>query len=204
MNSLTGIIVAALFICSLAGPAMGEMSETASAGKNTAGHPLSSPEDGAGRVRVNSFLDRFAGIASSNTSSRESYSAFLAMVPSISESTLYSAFTRAGSPMSAYYSRLGTDSEQAVAAISRSAAFVMPSGAEHFILPGEDLASLVQGHLVGSGAVVGSAEIAPMPAATPSQVVIVKPQTPIPLPFFLTGSGLLALLALRKREWIQQ
>ena len=210
MNCKFGIIAASLIVCSLSGPAWGEMSESAAPGAEAAGHPLSAPGKGGGEAGINAFLDGFSGIGSSDPSSDGSYNPAIPIVPSISETTLYAAFTRADSTMNAYYSRSGTDNRGTMSAISRSVANVATAGGNGFALPEAGLAAAVQGHLVGSGAVVGAATIAPMQGSLSSpsiiQNTIVKPDAdvPLPLPIILTGSGLAALLGLRKRTGIPE
>jgi hypothetical protein len=208
MNCKIGIIATSLLVCSLAGPAWAGLSETAAAGEETPGHPLAAPGKGSGEAGINSLLDRFAGTGLSDPSSEKIYNPSIAIVPPISETTLYSAFTRAGSPMDSYYSRSGSDDKGKMTEISRSAAFVAALGGDRFVFPDAGLATVVQGHFVGSGAVVGEANITPMQAASSGQSVLqtksivpVPPTVPLPLPFLLTGSGLAALLALRKRAW---
>jgi hypothetical protein len=209
MKCKIGIIATSLLVCSLAVPAWAELSETASAGEEATGHPLSAPEHGRDQSRVNSFLDRFAGNGISGPSSGENYNPSIDIVPPISETTLFSAFTRADSPMNAYYSRLGTDNSGTITALSRSAAFAVSAVRDSSALPEAGLAAAaIQGHFVGSGAVVGSVDIGPMQGASSSpsviQTVTTAQQTvPLPLPFLLTGSGLAALLALRKRVRIE-
>jgi len=212
MKNLTGFIAATILACSLAAPARAELSETAAAGEQTPGHPLSAPEKGSGDAGINSLLDRFAGTGLSDPSAEEGYKPSIAIVPPISESTLLSAFTRAGSPMNAYYSRSGTDNGQTISSLSRSGseAFTAAVGGDRFVLPNAGPAAYVQGYFVGSGAVVGSAEFAPIQAASADSIVIqsksknvtpTPPTVPLPLPFFLFGSGLAALLGVRKRAW---
>ena len=61
---------------------------------------------------------------------------------------------------------------------------------------------------MGSGVVVGDADVTQIQAAssdpemiqTNSNIATESP-VPLPLPFLLTGSGLAALLGLRKRAW---
>ena len=210
MNYKVGIIAALLLACSLSAPARADMSETAAAPPEAAGHPLSAPEKGGGRAGIDSFLDRFSGTASSDPSSEAGYNPSIAIVPPISETSLFSSFTRSDSPMNAYYSRSGTDNPGTISAISRSVDIVAARGGDLLVFPVAGLAAAaVQGHFVGSGAVVGSASIAPMQGATSSPSVIQntivtpKADVPLPLPIFLTGSGLVALLGLRKRAGMQ-
>jgi hypothetical protein len=209
MNCKTGIIAVSLLISSLAGPARAELSQTAAAGEETAGHPLSAPENDAGQAVINSFLERFAGVGFPGTAAEEGHNPSIAFVPTISETTLFTAFTRAASLMHSYYSRSGTDNGQAISAISQSGAFVAAVGGDRFVLPEAGLAAAgaIQGHFVGSGAVMGEASIAPIQNASSEPVIIQSPTgnsippqgVPLPLPFLLTGSGLASLLALRKR-----
>jgi hypothetical protein len=212
MNNLTGIIATSLLVCFLAGPARAELSETAASGTEAAGHPLSASENDGGQAGINSFLDRFAGTGLSDPSSEGSSNSSFSNILPISEKTLFSSFTRAGSPMNAYYSRTGTDDLGRIKEISRSGpeTFTAAVGGDRFVLPGAGLAASVQGYFVGGGAVVGSAEFAPVQAASGDSIVIqpkgsndkpTPPTVPLPLPFFLTGSGLAALLGLKKRVW---
>ena len=206
MNYKVGIIAALLLACSLSAPARADMSETAAAAPEAAVHPLSAPEKGGGQAGIDSLLDRFAGIASSDASSDAGYNPSIAIIPPISESTIFSAFTRADSTMDAYYSRAGTDNKQTIAALSRSVAYVAAAIGGNIVLSDAGLAAAaIQGHFVGSGAVVGSADIAPMQGASSSPSFIPPPKAdvPLPLPIFLTGSGLVALLGLRKRAGMQ-
>ncbi len=210
MNCKIGIIAASLLVCSLAAPAWAELSETSSAGEETTGHTLSAPEHGRDQTRINSFLDQFVGIASSDASSEAAYNPSIAIVSPISETALFSAFTRVGSPMNAYYSRSGSDNKETVAALSRSESFAAAVVGERFVLPDAGLAAAaIQGHFVGSGAVVGGADIAPMQSASSGATVIqpnsnISPASvPLPLPLVLIGSGLAMLLPLRKRVGIE-
>jgi hypothetical protein len=208
MTNLTGIIATSLFVCSLAGSAWAGLSEPAASGEETAASTLSSPENGGGKAGINSILDRFAGTGLSDPSSEESYNPSIPIVPALSETSLFSAFTRAGAHMNAYYSRSGSDNEENIAAISRSTAFAAALGSgEAFVLPEAGLTAAVQGHFVGSGAVVDSSIIAPIQIASSDPGVVqtsfnTVPEVatvPLPLPLFLTWSGLVTLLGLRKR-----
>lgn len=213
MNKLTGIISAAVLICALAGPARAELSGATAPGGETPGQASATPVNGGGQAAINSLLDRFAGTGSSDPSSEESNNRTIPIVPTISETSLDSAFTRAGSPMNAYYSRSGSDSKEQITAISRSAAVTAVSGSgEIFMLADSGLAAAIQGHFVGSGVVVDGSIIAPIQIAASDPGLVVQTnanilpgntpvQTPVPLPlpFLLTGSGLAALLVLRKR-----
>lgn len=209
MNTFTGIIAMSLLVCSLAAPARAELSETAAAGEETSGQTLSAPGKGSGEAGINSLLDRFAGIVSADPSTEKAHDSSLAIVSSISENTLFSDFIRTGSPMNAYYSRSGSDNKDKITEISRSADFVATApGGDRFVLPDAGLAALVGGHFVGSGVVVGDADVTQIQAAssdpemiqTNSNIATESP-VPLPLPFLLTGSGLAALLGLRKRAW---
>ena len=209
MNYKVGIIAALLLACSLSAPARADMSETAAAAPEAAGHPLSAPEKGGGRAGIDSFLDRFAGTASSDPSAEAGYNPSIAIVPPISETSLFSSSTRADSTMNAYYSRSGTDNRGTISAISRSADIAAATGGDLLVFPAAGLAAAVQGHFVGSGAVVGVASIAPMqggsssPSVIQNNIVSTEQSVPLPLPIFLTGSGLVALLGLRKRAGMQ-
>jgi hypothetical protein len=208
MNCKIGIIAMSLLVCFLAAPAWAELSESAAAGEQTPGHPLSAQGKGSGEAGINSLLDRLAGTGLSDPSSKESYKPSIAIVPPISETTLFSAFTRADSPMNAYYSRSGSDNMESIISNARSAAFAAAPGGDRFVLPDAGLAASVQGHFVGSGAVVDGSIIAPIQISASDASVIqsngnIVPESPVPLPlpFLLTGSGLAALLALWKRAW---
>lgn len=204
MNCKIGIIATSLLVCSIAGPAWAGLSETAAAGEETPGHPLAATGKGSGEAKIKSLLDRFAGTGSADLSTENTRDSLLSIVPPISETTLYSAFTRAGSPMNSYYSRSGSDDKGKMTEISRSAAFVAALGGDRLLLSDVGLAAVVEGHFVGSGAVVGSADIVPIQAASSDPAVVqtksntVPASVPLPLPFILSGSGLAALLALRK------
>jgi hypothetical protein len=209
MNCKIGIIATFLLVCSLAGTAWAGLSETAAAGEGTPGQTSSAPATGGGQAGINSLLDRFAGVGFSDSASEESSNPSIPIAPPISETTLFSAFTRAGSLMNAYYSRSGSDNKEKITEISRSASFVAAIGGDHFVLPEAGLAAIVQEHFVGSGAVVGEASIAPIQAASSDPAVIqtttntVPASAPLPLPFLLTGSGLAVFLVLRKRAGMQ-
>jgi hypothetical protein len=113
--------------------------------------------------------------------------------------------------MNAYYSRSGSDNKEQIAAISRSAVFTAALGGDRFVLPEAGLAAAVQGYFVGSGAVVDSSMIAPIQISSSDPGILqtnsdIGPElatVPLPLPFLLTGTGLIALLALRKRAGLQ-
>jgi hypothetical protein len=212
MNCNIGIITASLLICSLAGPVRAELAETALAGAGTPGLNSSAPGNGGGQAVINSLLDSFAGIGSSNPFSNGNNDPSIAIAPPVSETTLFSAFTRADSFMNTYYSRSGTDDAPTIASLSRSAVFAAATGADRFVLPEAGLAAIVQGHFVGSGDVVGAAVLAPMQASgsstsllqtssniAPASPTGPPPSVPLPLPILFTASGLAALLALRKR-----
>ena len=211
MNCKVGIIATSLLICSVAGTARAGLSETSAAGERTS-QASSTPAARGGQAVITSLLDRFAGIGFSNPFSEESSNPSPAVATPISETTLFSAFTMTDSPMNAYYSRLGTDNSGTIAAISRSASFAGLADNPRFVLPEGGLAAAaIQGHFVGSGAVVGGATIAPMQGVAPSPSFVqtnnyiggpdvpIGPTIPIPLPFLLSGSGLAMLFALRKQ-----
>jgi hypothetical protein len=207
MNNLTGIITTAVIICFFANPAWAGITVTAAAGEETTGYLLSTSENGGGQARINYLLDRFAGVGFLDPFSEDSYNPTLAIVPSISETSLLSAFTRAGSTMNAYYSRFGSDNKENITVISRSTIFAAALAGDRFVLPDAGLAAVVQGHFVGSGAVASGADVVPI-QATASNPSVIQNSTgncmkgeqgvPIPLPFLLTGSGLAALMMLKK------
>lgn len=202
------IIAVSLLVCSFTNPAWAGLSEPATAEDEATGHPLSVPEKGGSQSLIYSFLDRFAGILSSDPSADGTRISQPNIVTPISETTLFTAFTRAGSPMNSYYSRSGTDNEQTIIALSRSQAFVMAAGNERIVLPDARLVADVQGHFVGSGTVLGDTSVAPIQSTSSNPYLIqtsssASPSIPIPLPFLLTGSGLAVLLALKKRAEIQ-
>jgi hypothetical protein len=221
MNNLFGIITTSLLVCALAGPAWAELSETAGEGEGSPGQGSSTPGSGGGQAAINSLLDRFAGIGFSDPYAGDPRSPSHAIVPPISETTMFSAFTRADSPMNAYYSRSGSDNKENISAISRSAAFASSLGGDRFALPDSGLAAIVQGHFVGSGVVVDGSIIAPIQTASSGPFMMqnnpgntgfydvtitttinagdIQTPVPLPLPFLLTGSGLVALLAMRKK-----
>ena len=149
MNNFTGIIAMSLLVCSLAAPAWAELSESAAAGEQTPGHPLSAQGKGSGEAGINSLLDRLAGTGLSDPSSEGSYKPSIAIVPPVSETDLFSAFTRAGSPMNAYYSRSGSDNQANITEISRFVAFTAAPGGDRFVLPDAGLAAISPGAFRG-------------------------------------------------------
>lgn len=206
MNCKIAIIVTSLLVYTLAGSAWAGLSETAAPEAGTAGQALSTSGDSGGEAGINFLLDRFAGVGSSDPATGYSGNRSIPIIPPISETSLFSSFTRADAPMNAYYSRSGSDNKESVAAISRSSIFSTAVGGNLFVLPEAGLVAVVQGYFVGSGAVVGDAGIAPIQASSSSPNLVQTsdfvPATvpsPLPVPFILTASGLLTLLGLRKR-----
>ena len=221
MNNFFGIITTSLIVCAFAGPAWSGLTESEVASDGTSGQGLSAPGSGGGQAAIDSFLDRFPNIGFSDTSVRANHSSSHATVSLISENTLLSTFSRVDSPMNAYYSRSGSDNKEIIAAVSSSEAFPDSQGGERFAPSDAGLAAVVHGYFVGSGAMVDGAGIAPIQATSSWPIAIQNTtgksgfydvtitttittdngQTPVPLPlpFLLTGSGLITLLALRKR-----
>ncbi|HEX9022651.1 MAG TPA: hypothetical protein VF799_02315, partial [Geobacteraceae bacterium] len=85
MNHKLGIIATSLLVCTVAGPVRAELSDAADA---------SSAESGGAQNAIFSLLDKYAGDGRT-----------MASAP-ISEASLISALTKAGSPMDAYYSAM--------------------------------------------------------------------------------------------------
>jgi hypothetical protein len=206
MKKLTGFIAASALLYLITGPAVAGMSKTADTGEEATPQSLFAPDNSAGPAGIYTFLERFAGFGILDPSLKDSPDQTIANAPSISETTLLSAFMKAGSPMDAYYSGTGTDNQNSIVALSQATAFAVAPNGDRFFLPAYGLAAVTQGYFVGSGAVTSAADIAPIQAnaSSPSVIQAAAPQgVPLPLPFLLTGSGLAMLLALRKRTVIQ-
>jgi hypothetical protein len=226
MNSKFGVIAISLLISALAAPAWAGLSEPAAASDEKAGHTLSAPENGGSQAGIDSALDRFAGIASSDSSSEGARTPSLAITPPISETANFSAFTKVGSPMKAYYSLTGADNKQSIAAISQARPFDTAGGGDRFSFSDAGLAAFAQGHLAGSGDKWCDADFGqfhpgaanpgffqnndwhndhpghPGHPGCPGCPGGGQQSIPLPLPFLLTGSGLAALLALKKKAGI--
>jgi len=125
--------------------------------------------------------------------------------------------------MKAYYSRTGTDNIQSIAAISQARTFGASVEGDRFSFPDAGLAAFVQGHLAGNGDKWCDADFGQFhPGASnpgffqnndwhndhhghhghPGCPGGGQQSIPLPLPFLLTGSGLAALLALKKKAGI--
>ncbi len=197
MNHKLGLIAASLIVCAVAGPARADLSASGAA----------SPNGAAGAQNaVFTLLDKYASESVPNVSNP------------VPEASMISALTKIGTPMNDYYSILGSNDQRVIASTSASPAYSMTSGggqsANAFAASsGSSLAALAQwGVPVGSGAVVSGESVAPLSGMSSSPIVSntsysggftpptePPPSVPIPLPFFLTGSGLIALLCLKKR-----
>ncbi len=208
MNHKSGIITASLVLCVLSGPARAELS-TSVAAENGAAPAVT----GGAANPVSLVLAKYAVDGQSMISAP------------ISEISSIVAITKTNGPMGAYYSVTGSDNQQVIAAASASPPYFTTSatGASQAVeagsAPGPGLASLVQwGVPVGSSAVVSGESVAPLSETSSSPIVtnsnqlytpIVQPSeapqtpetpsVPIPLPVFLIGPGLAALLAFKRR-----
>ena len=198
MNHKSGIIATSLIICALAGPACAELSDSGA---------VPSAEATGGQNAVYSLLDKYAAEGQSG-------------IPSpVSETSIISALTKTGAPMNAYYSSMGSDSKEVVASVSAASPyFNAPHTGQQAETAGAapPLATFAAGNVViGSGAVVSGESVAPLAGVSSSPIVsntnstpivvvqdIIQPQetvVPIPLPFFLFGSGLASLMAFKRR-----
>lgn len=195
MNYKTGIIATSLLICAMAGPARAELSAAAA---DTSASPAAAT--GGGQDAVFSLLDKYAAESQSITSSP------------ISETSLITALSKTGAPMQAYYSVMGSDSQQVISSVSASPPYFTFAGANRTAAEattaGPNLAALVQwGIPVGSGAVVSGESVAPLQAVSSDPILTstgtgpITPAAPVPvpLPFFLFGSGLTALFGFKRR-----
>ena len=203
MNHKIGIIATSLIVCAMAGPARAELS-----GAAVEAGTAPSADNGGASNPVSLVLAKYAVDGQSMISAP------------ISEISSIVAITKTNGPMNAYYSVTGSDNQQVIAANSAAPAYftITATGAgqaaEAASAPGPGLAALVQwGVPVGSGAMVSGESVAPLSGASSSPIetpLVIMNQSsgntsqkatpvPIPLPFFLTGSGLAALLAFKRR-----
>ena len=190
MNCKIRIIAMSLLVSSLSAPAWAGLSEPAAAGEEPAGHTLSALENSGRPAGIESFLDRFAGIASSDSSSE------------------------------------GADNIQSIGPISQARAFDTAGDGDRFSFPDAGLAASAQGRSAGSGDKWCDADFGRFhPGASnpgffqnndwhndhpgypwhpdhPGCPGGGHQSIPLPLPFLLTGSGLAALLALKKKAGI--
>jgi len=204
MNHRNVIIASSLLLCAMAGPARADIADTGAA------------DAGAGQGAVFSLLDQFAADS-------QQLGATV-----ISETALVSSTSKSGAAMGAYYSVLGSNDKQVIASTSAAPPYFIPtiigtgtSGAAQTPTgPGLAALSMTAGGIpVGSGAVVSGESVAPLSSFSSSPIetpIIVVNQSsgqssgnitqetpvPIPLPFFLAGSGLAALLGLKRRQAI--
>jgi hypothetical protein len=192
MNNKSGIIALSMVLCSLAAPVQAEFSDAGD---------VPSAEVPGGRNAVYSLLDKYAPGGDA------------AMPSTLSDTSLFTAVTKSGSPMIAYYSLLGSDDQEVISSVSSASPYFNTSPAlrqSETVEAAPPRAAAIGGNIViGSGAVVSGESVAPLsgisssPIVTDSDVtVIVQPAAPVPLPlpFLLFGSGLATLIAIRRRS----
>ena len=201
MNHKTAIFASSLLICAIAGTVRADIADTGAA------------DAGAGQGAVYSLLDTYS-------SDSQQLGATV-----ISETALVSSTGKSGAAMGAYYSVLGSNDKQVIVSTSAAPPYFSGTisisgtgGATRTVAePGLAALTLSGGSIpVGSGAVVSGESVAPLSgvSSSPIQTPIIvvnqssgkttpqTPNVPIPLPFFLFGSGLAALLGLKRREVI--
>lgn len=128
------------------------------------------------------------------------------MLPA-SEGSLLAAGTKSVSPMGGYYTGLGVDSSSGSVTLSSADALSGDSaGSATTVLAPSQAAGPTGANYVGSGTVVGSAQLQSAAAAASGAVLLSAddapqtPQAPVPIPpaMVLMGTGLLGLLPLRR------